>query len=125
MNILLVEPDRVLGQSAKEALEAFGYKVLWRRSAQTALDALDENDENRIDILVLELQLGTHNGVELLYEIASYPEWKQIPVIVHSINPKVQDDTFAEAFSQLQVREILYKPTTNSAKLVNTVKQFA
>ncbi len=121
MSILLVEPDSVLGQSAKDGLEAFGYKVLWRRSAQTALDVLDQNS---IDVLILELQLGKHNGVELLYEIASYPEWKQMPIIVHSINPSVQDDTFSEAFSQLQVQEILYKPTTSTAKLVSTVKQF-
>lgn len=122
MNVLLVEPDRVLGQSAKDALQAFGFVVKWKRSAQSALDVLDKND---VDVVVLEPQLGTHNGIELLYEIASYPEWKHIPVVLHTINSRVHDDSFADAFSQLQVQEILYKPTTSTAKLVNTVKQFA
>lgn len=122
MNVLLVEPDRVLGQSAKDALEAFGYSVVWKRAAQSALDTLDDNET---DLVILEPQLGTHNGVELLYEIASYPEWKNIPVVIHSLNARVQDATFAEAFRQLQVQEILYKPATSTAKLVNAVKQFA
>lgn len=122
MNILLVEPDRILGQAIKTALEAFGYGVVWKRSAQSALDSLDDTVP---DMIVLELQLGVHNGVELLYELASYPEWQHIPVIVHTINAKAQDEIFSQSFAQLKVQAVLYKPRTSTAQLVKTVKQLA
>lgn len=122
MTILLVEPDRVLGQTAKTALEAFGHTVVWKKTAQTALDALDENIP---EVLVLEPQLGVHNGVELLYEIASYPEWKHIPVVLYTLNSRVQNRAFQNALKQLKVEQVLYKPETTAVRLVNVVKQFA
>ncbi len=120
MNILVIEPDKILGGAIKSALEAFGYKVVWKRNAQTALDALDVKVP---DLIILELQLGLHNGVEFLYEVASYPEWQNIPVIIHTINAKAGDEIFAASFEQLKVKAVLYKPRTTTAQLVNAVKQ--
>ncbi len=76
MNILIVEPDKILGAATKTAFEAFGCKITWKRSAQTALDSLDDKLP---DLIILEIQLGLHNGIEFLYEIRSYPEWQKIP----------------------------------------------
>lgn len=109
-----------MGQAIKTGLEASGYGVVWKRSAQSALDSLDDTVP---DMIVLELQLGVHNGIELLYELASYPEWQHIPVIVHTINAKAQDEIFAQSFAQLKVQAVLYKPRTSTAQLVKTVKQ--
>ena len=122
MNILAIEPDKILGGAIKSSLEAFGYSVALKRSAQTALDALDEAVP---DLIIIELQLGVHNGIEFLYEVASYPEWQHIPVVVHTINAKAQDEIFATSFEQLKVKAILYKPKTTTAQLVKVVKQFA
>lgn len=123
MNILLVEPDRILGEAVKIALEACSYDVTWKRTAQTALDALDDPLASGLpDLIILELQLGLHNGIEFLYEIASYPEWQHIPVIVHTINVKAQDEMFGESLEQLKVRAVLYKPKTSTAQLVQAVK---
>ncbi len=119
MEVLLIEPDRILGEAIKNALEAAGYQVAWKRSAQTALDGLDDAVP---DLIILELQLGVHNGIEFLYEVASYPEWGHIPVIVHTINAKAQDEIFAQSFAQLKVQAVLYKPRTSTAQLVTAVK---
>lgn len=121
MNILLIEADKVLGESSVNVLEAAGFKVTWKRSAQTGLDALDDYLP---DIILLEIQLGNHNGIEFLYEINSYPEWQRVPIIIHTINPKAQDEIFKEAFKQLGVRDILYKPRTSTVQLVRTVKKY-
>ncbi len=120
MNILVIEPDKILGEATKNALEAFGFAVVWKRNAQTALDSLDTTVP---DLIILELQLGLHNGVEFLYEVASYPEWQHIPVIVHTINAKASDEIFAASFEQLKVSAVLYKPRTTTAQLVKAVKQ--
>ena len=120
MNLLLVEPDKLLGEVAKNALEAAGCVVSWKRTAQTALDALDHKLP---DVIVVELQLGLHNGVELLYEIRSYTEWQHIPFIVHTMNARVLDDRLSSALEQLGVVAVLYKPRTTVAQLIRAVKQ--
>ncbi|HSX23911.1 MAG TPA: response regulator [Candidatus Saccharimonadales bacterium] len=122
MNILLVEPDTVLADTIRAALETAGYLVTWKRSAQTALNSLDETVP---DLIILELQLGVHNGIELLYEMNSYPEWQHIPVIVHTINTKAQDLVYSQSFGQLHVQAVLYKLHTSTQQLVKAVKQFA
>ncbi len=122
MNILLVEPDQILGGAVQSALVASSYDVVWRRTAQTALDALDAPSASGLpDLIILELQLGLHNGIEFLYEIASYPEWQHISVIVHTINAKAQDEIYGESFGQLKVKAILYKPKTSTTQLVRVV----
>lgn len=109
-----------MGEAVKTALQAFDYKVAWCRNAQTALDSLDETFP---DLVVVELQLGLHNGIEFLYEMRSYPEWQQIPAIVHTINAKAQDEIFAQSFESLGVQAVLYKPRTTTSQLVRMVKQ--
>lgn len=114
----MVEPDRVLGKAAEAKLKSAGHQVIRCQSAQTALDALDQSPP---DVVILELQLGIHNGIEFLYEMRSYTEWQRIPVIVHTINSHVTDDQFKKPFAQLGVESVLYKPRTTSDKLVQAV----
>ena len=118
MNVLLVEPDRILGKAAEAKLRTAGYEVVRCQSAQSALDALDKNLP---DVIVLELQLGIHNGIEFLYEMRSYTEWQNIPVIIHTINSKVTDEHFKKPLDQLGVEAVLYKPQTTSDRLVQAV----
>lgn len=108
-----------MGQTSKRALETAGFDVTWKRTAQTGLDALDDALPA---LIVVELQLGIHNGIEFLYELYSYPEWQNVPIIVHTINAKAQDDIFQPTLRQLGVRSILYKPHTSTAQLVRAVK---
>lgn len=123
MNILLVEPDKILGSVIKAAFEAVGDDVVWTRSAQIALDSLDDTLANQPDIIILEIQLGLHNGIEFLYEIRSYPEWQHIPVIVHTINENSKDNIFSPALKQLGVVQVFYKPQTPTASLVKAARR--
>lgn len=120
MTILIIEPDKILGKAIQNALETAGHKISWCRSAQKAIDSLDEELP---DLIILELQLGIHNGIEFLYELRSYVEWQNIPVVIHTINTKALDDIFAPSLAQLNVKAVLYKPRTSTAKLVQAVRQ--
>lgn len=122
MKILLVEPDKVLGEAIAHVFESAKHKLTWKRNAQTALDALDDNIP---DLIILEIQLGLHNGIEFLYEIRSYPEWQNVPVIVHTLNNKALDEQFSQAFAELDVRAVLYKPRTSTQNLLRVARQFA
>ncbi|MEO8863317.1 MAG: response regulator [Candidatus Saccharimonadales bacterium] len=119
MRVLLIEPDKIFGHITATALEAGGLDVEWRRSGQAAIDSMDTQTP---DIIVLEPRLGLHNGIEFLYEIRTYTEWQNIPVVVYSLNTQVKNDTFKEQFRQLGVVEVMYKPRTTAIQLAQAIK---
>jgi twitching motility two-component system response regulator PilH len=118
--LLLIEPDALLARTYKTALEMAGYTVYACVSAQTAVSAADKACP---DIVVMELQLVAHNGVEFLYEFRSYPEWQNVPVVILT---HVSAGEFAGSWQlltgELNVGAYLYKPHTNLKKLVRTVE---
>lgn len=114
MKILLVEPDKVLSATTQRALKQQGNQVVCCRNAQGAIDAIDTDQP---DVIILELQLGLHNGVELLYELRSYPEWQNIPVVVHTLNRRVIEPRFVETLTQLGVQAVFYKPDISPQQL--------
>lgn len=117
--VLLIEPDKILARSYVSGLEADGHIVHWCQKSETAIHAMDEHT---IDLIIVELQLAEHNGVEFLHELRSYPEWDHIPVLLHSMLPKKQSgiDTFWHHFG---IVGHLYKPQTTLAYLNQTVNR--
>lgn len=113
MNILLIEPDKVLANCYASCLRPAGHQVEVSLSAQSALAAMDQQQP---DLIVLELQMASHNGVEFIYELRTYPEWLQIPVIIHSFVPKSQLPPQAR-LAELGVIDYLYKPTASLRRL--------
>lgn len=122
MKILLIEPDTILANNYTDAIQQDGHSVNWQANAQAAIH---QADIDRPDIIILELQLPSHNGVEFLYEFRSYPEWQDIPVIVLSLVPEESFVGGAKLFEQLGVKRFLYKPQTKLRQLLKTVKQIA
>jgi DNA-binding response OmpR family regulator len=111
--ILLIEPDIKLGKIYEQTLKLAGHKVFWQTSAQTALNIVDKHQPN---LIILELQLSSHNGVEFLYELRSYDDWRDIPVLIHSHVPPVLKAISQMLWSDLGIAGYLYKPST---KLIN------
>jgi DNA-binding response OmpR family regulator len=119
MNILIVEPDKILAETYASALRAAGHKVITCRGAQEAIFAADANAP---DAILLELQLVSHSGIEFLYEFRSYPEWQHIPVIVCSQVPPTEFlDSWGLLQGELGVTDYLYKPQTTLVKLCRAV----
>jgi len=119
-NILLIEPNRILAQIYREAFEQKGYKVSLTHDAQNAISA---SDKQRPDIVILELQLIKHNGVEFLYELRSYADWQKIPVIINSIVPPSEFAQNEVLFKEIGVIKYLYKPKTSLSVLLRVVDQ--
>jgi DNA-binding response OmpR family regulator len=115
MNVLLIEPDTVLANVYKQALERVGHKVMRVASAQSGVTV---SDIRRPDVVIMELQLATHSGVAFLYEFRSYADWLHIPVIIHSVIPPAEIAQFDQAFQELNISSYLYKPHTSLQKLV-------
>ena len=120
-HILLIEPDRLLAQTYHQALVSAGHSVVPCASAQAAILAADQR---RPDLVLLELQLVEHSGIEFLYEFRSYTDWQTVPVVVHSGVPASE---FLGNGQQLQaelgVSTYLYKPLTSLRDLLAAVSQ--
>lgn len=117
-SVLLLESDRLLARTYRQALSRAGHTVFWQSDAQAALAVLDEKP---IDVVVLELQLAPHNGVELLYEMRSYPDWDNIPVLLHTMIPADHPGLGRAFWEQLNITDYMYKPQTSLAQLVRQV----
>jgi DNA-binding response OmpR family regulator len=119
-NILMLEPDAVLAGIYREVFEMAGYEV--RRSI-SAQDAVFLVDELAPDVILVELQLVAHSGIEFLYELRSYSEWQHIPVLIHSCIPPLEFEDSMQLLKQmLNVKAYLYKPHTTLTTLLREVR---
>jgi DNA-binding response OmpR family regulator len=120
--VLLIEPDRVLAEIYKRAIETDGLMAVTTVSgAQAAIIAADQC---KPDLVILELQLIEHSGVEFLYEFRSYPEWQPVPILVQTIVPFGEfRDNWQLLQDELGVRAYLYKPHTSLRQLLASVKE--
>lgn len=120
MNILLVEPDTKLAATYCAYLQMSGEHIVRRvATAQTAIHAIDTQQP---DVIVLELQLAKHSGIEFLYELRSYPEWQHIPVLVHTVVPASSLALGQKSLASLGVVSYAYKSDTTLAKLLTALE---
>ena len=123
MNILLIEPDKLLANTYRQAFESAGHQVVMCASAQSAIFAADEQ---KPDVVIMELQLIGHSGLEFLYEFRSYPEWQTVPVIINTTIPAGEfSGSWGLLQNQLGVQAYHYKPLTGLRKLLRSIDQFA
>lgn len=121
--ILLIEPDRVLADIYMKTLEDHKHRVTACAGAQASISAADRRAP---DLVILELQLVEHSGIEFLYEFRSYREWQNIPVIVHSQVPPAEFSGSEQLLrDELGVSAYLYKPRTSLRELLAAVRQLA
>lgn len=119
MKILILEPDRILADTYRKALQQSGHKVIMTASAQAAIFAADELQP---DLVIMELQLTGHSGIEFLYEFRSYDDWSDTPVLVLTNVPAGEfDGSWELLHEQLGVRAYHYKPLTSLRTLIHAV----
>lgn len=120
-NILLLEPDSILANLYIRAFEHVGHGV---RRTVSAQDGVFHIDELLPDLVIVELQLVAHSGIEFLYELRSYAEWQKVPVIIHSCIPPTEfSDSLRLLRDKLGVQKYLYKPHTSLQTLLRSVTE--
>jgi len=77
MRLLLVEDDRMIGESLRAALRGCGYAVDWVRDGRAADLALSSE---RFDLVLLDLGLPQRDGMEVLQALRARGD--RTPVIV-------------------------------------------
>lgn len=120
-NVLFIEPDAALARIYMQALTHDGHHVRHAIGAQQAIDLADAACP---DVIVLDPLLVGHSGIGFLHEFRSYPEWKHIPVILHTrLSPEVFTGIKDTLRQDLGVLAILYKPKTTLKQLLRAVNQ--
>ncbi len=120
-HILLLEPNTLLAKVYTQALEHVGHSVDRAAGAQTAVDAADKKTP---DVVIAELHLPGHSGIEFLHEFRSYAEWADIPVILNTTMTAAHLAPVLDALHRdLGIREILYKPRTSLQDLVRAARE--
>lgn len=118
MKILLIEPDKKLATTYTAYLESHGHTIHSATHAQAGILAADKTTP---DLVILELQLVAHSGIEFLHEFRSYADWQNIPVIIHSHVPPQEFAASEAMLRRLGVRAYHYKPRTTLATLLLSV----
>ncbi len=112
--ILLLEPDQLLAEQYRHYLEKLGLRVTWCKNAQDGINAADRINP---DLVIVELLLTAHSGIEFLYEFRSYSEWRKVPVVILSRIPRSELSAADRVLDELGVSVFLYKPETSLARL--------
>jgi DNA-binding response OmpR family regulator len=120
-HILLIEPNTLLAKSYTQALQHAGHSVAHVAGAQSAVDAADKQAP---DIVILELQLSGHSGIEFLHEFRSYVEWLDVPVVINTVLSPAHLYKIQGALRRdMGVRDILYKPHTTLQDIVRIARE--
>jgi len=118
--VLLVEDDPWLRELYADTLRR--EEALTIFEAGTAQEALQLFNDHDIDLIVLDLFLPGHNGIEVLHELAVYGELAVPVILLTTVTPS---DLAAdnERLKHYGVVEYLYKPVVKPAGILTSVKK--
>lgn len=118
-DILLIEPDRLLGENFKRLLQAHGYGV---RLCHDAAAALKLAEQRPPQLLLINDTLPRNSSSEFLYEFRSYPEWMAVPVVLLSLQPEASLRANRPVLRQLGVELFVLNSAPPLSKLVDRVR---
>lgn len=98
-SVLLVEDDETHAVLIKRSFEGLGVEsITWISDGDEALDMLfhrgkytDDKSYLRPDLVLLDLRLPKHGGLEVLKEIKTSEDLKSIPVVILTTSKNKQD----------------------------------
>jgi len=121
--ILIIEPDLLLANNLKKFLEHYNFICSVVTDGQSAIEYVDNFLP---DLIILELQLVNHSGIEFLYELRSYSDTRLLPVLIYSY---ISQDTWRGSWSlienQLLIKDYLYKPQANFYQVLSRINQLS
>ncbi len=105
VKILIVEDDPSLARAIQINLEAEDYKTSW---ATNLKDALRMNKAEKYDLVILDLGLGSENGMDFLVD--ERERGSRLPILI--LTAKTDEDTVVEGL-QRGANDYMKKPFGN------------
>jgi CheY-like chemotaxis protein len=116
--VLLIEPQQIIATNIQKTLDNCHITAV-----SSAADGIVASSNERFDVVIIELSLGGHSGMEFLYEFRSYADWQDVPIVVFS-SIKVSEKVLqSRSWNALRVTEYLYKPVASLKDLKQAVEK--
>lgn len=115
--ILIVDDEENIRELIGDVLKIQGYKVIF---AEDGLEALNKTAEEKIDLIVLDVNLPKMDGYEFLKLLRQNKKISKIPVIVLSCAETIGTIT---KFMDLGAKDYMLK-SNGPAKLVDKIKKY-
>lgn len=101
MRILIAEDNEADLFLLREALDAAGLKFQAQIASNgervlAAVDQMAEEAAPKVDAMILDLNLTTHGGIEILKHVRAIPQLAQIPIVVLTSSASPVDRERAE-----------------------------
>ena len=114
--ILVIDPAVDFGKLTAQALQQINLQAVVATTAQEAILAVDNAKPK---LIILELAMAEHNGLEFLYELRSHADLLHVPVIIYSHIAAEELGLSKSQQSRLGIAAHFYKPRTNLKTLLD------
>lgn len=115
--VLFVEDDPLIVKIYSTRLSADGYTVI---TALNGADGLRLADEEKPDLIVLDIMMPKMDGFEVLQKLRAIPSFVATPVLLYSNLGKEEERTKAIAMG---ATEYIVKANISPTEMVNKIKQ--
>ena len=115
--ILLVDDSKTELHVLSELLTKRGYQV---RTAENGEDALKRLQEDRVDLILMDVVMPGQNGFQLTRAITRDPQYADIPVIICSSKNQETDRVWG---LRQGAKDYVVKPV-NPEELLSKIKAF-
>lgn len=116
--VLIVEDDNWLAEGYSLILTQAGWSSYTVHSAKKALEVIDEKMP---DVVLLDVLLPGANAIELMHELQSYSDTKELPIVL--CTTLTHQHLNRENLEKYGVRAVLYKARLTPRQLLNALQQ--
>ncbi len=115
-HVLLIEDEPNIIEAIRFILSRDGWRVDTHSDGSTAMDAIRARSP---DLIVLDVMLPNRSGYDILNDLRSQPEYRDLPVLMLTARGQKKDRELAE---KLGASRFMTKPFSNLAVL-ETVRE--
>lgn len=116
--ILIVEDDHFISKVYSKWLAASGANIL---TANDGVQCLRVLDEQKVDVVLLDLGMPGLNGYDTLIQIRKKPQLEQLPILILSNTTMDENKEGFEDIRNAGVKDVLRKYETSLTELVNRI----
>lgn len=106
--ILLIDDDASVREITEARLANYGFRVLTAVNGLHAMQRLKGAAE-KVDLIITDLMMPAQNGLDLISEIKSNPDFKHIPIIALTGNIEI---SILKSAKMKGARDVIIKPIT-------------
>jgi len=118
--ILIIEDDELLLEMYETKFKMVGYKVLKGATGKEGLNVLKKE---KPDAILLDILIPEINGFEVLKELRSKNEFRDIPVVLLTNLGETKADCNNELSTTLGVKDYLIKSKHTPDEIVDRVEE--